>query len=909
MPELNKKSGKVASDCILFWRELVSEVAKYMHPGDYISHKAAAFLHGITSESPLLISVISQKRHRNRVLNGIEIRFVYRKDLDKRLNSHICHMFSGIAVAKPLLAWLDMLNDLDFAFEMDKLAEMAQTLAGTACHILGLAGLFSDSVVKRAAFYLAWSGRLQSYSKFADELSDSAVKLDHRTANDELLWEKPLKVFFPARILELKPTHYAGRNKEWLIFRNSPGYISALRKQKSLILINDNPEENALCNLIVSSSPVHYHDFSSWLADMGLKISDRDFQENEIKNIGKWLKPFAGSTGQKAILLEAYRAFSSQIQNDADTCCGAMIVALATNSHELVEYAAYNWGEFLFFHGKSGLLALAYRMLGDYNYGHKLRAVMATALVVRGLIAEAVKLWSTAEKVSVEQWGWTCLAEAATAYRSGKKEQAKAYYQKAIEAFSGEKNQRMATVSRLYLGIVYLGENDYEKSRQLYVEILKCQTQKSLLSDNFLGVLHGNLGIIEFRQAAFKKAAANLELGARLSQKVANQTAHIMILFYLALTEFYLGKFVSAYHIAQEAWSIKQKTASTFMRSEHPAQLASFAQYLGRFEESDYWISKLANKNSSEEVVINLAKARGLLFRHKISEAVNLLLHTRKYFDNTVNPIIVNRAFVLLALLSNDHAKPYISPARLTGFEKGTAEHLYSELISQLLEAPSNPDKSKLEQIFHNFNSCKTFDPMWFLVFAKVADLRLYNAQKYFIWQYAYSSSFIRAFARKFFKDSDYATGLIEKMPADAEGECISLGEDKIELITRREYNQITENEKASHPFFFDGISGKIYIFSNRMSLKSNSMQARLLSFMLQSHSRRVLLKLAYEFVWRSKYSEFDDDAVVKTTVARINKLISKHSATHLIRIVSIQLTNYLEIQLPDQWHAFLPCN
>jgi len=78
---------------------------------------------------------------------------------------------------------------------------------------------------------------------------------------------------------------------------------------------------------------------------------------------------------------------------------------------------------------------------------------------------------------------------------------------------------------------------------------------------------------------------------------------------------------------------------------------------------------------------------------------------------------------------------------------------------------------------------------------------------------------------------------------------------------------------------------------------------------MLQSHSRRVLLKSAYEFVWGTEYSEFNDDAVVKTTVARVNRLISRHSAKFLIRIVSVQLTNYLEIQLPDHWHAFLPGN
>jgi tetratricopeptide (TPR) repeat protein len=652
--------------------------------------------------------------------------------------------------------------------------------------------------------------------------------------------------------------------------------------------------------------PSHYEDFSSWFADMGLKITNRDFQETEIKNIGKWLKPFAGSKGQTTVLLDAFKDFSGQIRNDPETCCGAMIVALATQSRELVDYAAYNWGELLFFHGKSGLLVLAYRMLGDYDYGDKLRALMATALVVRGIIPEALKLWSLTEKKAVEKWGWTCLAEAATAFRSGQKEQAKNYYKKAVAAFLREKNQRMAIVSRIYLGIIYLGETDYEKSKQLYVEILKGQTKENLLSDNFLGVLHGNLGIIEFRQAAFTKAVADLELGARLSLNVANQTAYIMILFYQALTEFYLGKFVAAYHIAQQAWRIKQKTGSTFLRSEHPALLASLAQYLGKTEDSDYWISKLDNKNSSEEVVINLAKARGLLFRQKIPEAIKLLEETRKHCDKTVNPIIVSRAFVLLALLSDNHAE-LINPDRISVFEKGTAEFLYAELLSLLLESPSNPDKSKLEKLFHEFNALKTYDPMWFLVFSKVADLKLKNAQGYFIWQYSFSSSFIRSFARIFFKNSAVATGLIEKVPAGADEECISLGAVSIEVITRREYNLVAENEKAAHPFFFDGIGGKIYIFSNIVSLKNNSVQARLLSFMLQSHSRRVLLKSAYEFIWGSKYSEFYDDAVVKTTVARINKLIGKHSATFLIRIVSIQLTNYLEIKLPEQWHAFLP--
>lgn len=878
-----------------------------MHPGDYISHQAAVFLHGLTSESPLLITVVSKKRHRNRVINGIEIRFVYRKNLDNQLKSHVCRMFSGVAVAKPLLAWLDMLNDLDYACEIDKLAELSQTLPGTTGNILALAGLFSDSVVKRAAFYLAWNGRLQSYSDLSSKLSDSAVKLDHRITNDELFWEKPLKVFFPARILELKPTEYAGRNKEWLVFRNSPGYVAALKKQKSLILFNDNPEENALRDLIITAKPSHYSDFSAWLADMGLKITSRDFQEVEIKNIGKWLKPFVGSKGQTAILLAAFRDFSSQIGNDAETCCGAMIAALAIQSHELVDFASYNWGELLFFHGKSGLLVLAYRMLGDYDYGYKLRALMTTALVVRGIISEALKLWSSIANQSVEKWGWTCLAEAATAYRSGQKEQAKTYYRKAVAAFTREKNQRMATVSQIYLGIVYLGETDYEKAKQIYVEILKGQTKENLLSDNFLGVLHGNLGIIQFRQAAFTEAAANLELGARLSQKVANQTAYIMILFYQALTEFYLGKFVAAYHIAQQAWRIKQKTGSTFLRSEHPALLASLAQYLGKNEDSDYWISKLDNKNSSEEVVINLAKARGLLFRHKIPEAIKLLEETRKHCDNTVSPIIVSRAFVLLALLSKNHGKMNISSGRISVFEKGTAEFLYSELLSLLFESPSKPHKSKLEKLFHDFNALKTYDPMWFLVFSKVADLNLKNAQDYFIWQYSFSSSFIRSFAKRFFQNSASAAILIEMLPAEADGECMSLGADSIEAVTRLEYNHIPENEKASYPFFFDGISGKVYVFSNVVSLRSNSMPARLLSFMLQSHSRRVLLKSAYEFVWGSEYSEFYDDAVVKTTVARINKLISKHSATFLIRIVSIQLTNYLEIRLPEHWHAFLP--
>lgn len=892
----------------LFLRLVFEELAQYMGPDDYVSHQSAMFLQGFITDSPEIVQVVSARRHRNRQIQGVEIRFVYRKHFSPEFVVNCSRSAAGVLIAKPALAWLDMLDDLEFAPEMEKLGELAQHLPEKTATIISMAAAISITVLKRATFYLVWCGRLQSLAKVYRNLSRSPVKLDYRREGSEILWERNLQVFFPAEILAVPIKRFAGRNPEWLLLRNSTGYMQALQRQKSLFLRNDRLAETELAALIWPTESADLSFLARWLTDLGLNFINRDIQVTGIKNIGQWLKPFAGSDAQKISLLKTAQAFSQAINRDIHVCAGILIVALATENLALVEHAIYSWGEKLFFHGKAGLLIQAFFMLEDFNYGSKTRAIVVTALVARGLLSQANMLWAGVEPKPSRRWGWIWLAEATTSHRNNNINKAKKCYLEAVKAFSKEKNQRMAIVSQVYLGNLFLGEQDYLEAGRIYDEILQTQAGRNQLSDNFQGILFGNLGIVEFRIGRFAHALNHLQKGVQLSRKVANETAAMLFLFYIASSSFYLGKFAMAFAAAVEAWDIRRQTGSGFLRAEHLSLLVAVSQIFGRFDEARYWLKMLDASNRVELQVGELAKVRGLIWRTKFNEAARLLSELSETEQKSApQSILASRANLMLALLPIENVLVNIRPYLISGFSPGSIESFQAAVVLTVFDRPHRPDKTKLEKMFAEFNQRELFDPLWFLVYRRVADLKLSGARNYLINQYQLSPYIVRKLVAGIFSGHSATQKLIRTIRAESGPDYLYLTPKKLETITERDYSQLISYGEADQPFFYDGARGEIHCFACVARIRSSSVQARLLSYLLQRHARRVPIEAAYEVVWDSEYNEDSDVAVVKTTVVRLNRLFANHNIGVKVKIVSINRANYLDIRLPAGWQAVLP--
>ncbi|EKD84346.1 MAG: hypothetical protein ACD_39C00095G0004 [uncultured bacterium] len=892
----------------LAWSSLLTDLVRYMDPGDYVSHQSALFLHGFLFDSPAVVHVISAKRHRNRQLHGIDIRFVYRRNLEAEKISAITSTFTSVLVADPALAWLDMLDDLEYAPEMHELARLAQVLPVKTVEILETAASISDTVLKRAAFFLGWCGRLRNLDRICKTLKRTPVKLDYRYESREILWEKRLKVFFPVEILEVPVSHCADKIAEWSILRNSAGFIAALKRQKSLILRDDAPEDCELTSLVWPAQPVGHAFLADWLAQLGLAIIDRDFQTVELKSIGKWLRNFISTDLQRTSLLATAKTFSREIATDINTCTGLLIVALATANLSLLEHAVYNWGEPLFYHGKAGLLVLAFFMLEDFAYGEKTRAIITTALVARGLIAEASAFWKALKLPAKKGWGWIYLAEAATTHRNGDVVRAKKCYELAANAFNKEKNQRMGQVSRVYLGNLLLGEQKYIEARAVYTAVLEGQTQDARLSDNFQGVLLGNLGIVEFRLGQLKSAEKLLAEAIPLSRLSANESAVMLFLFYQASSQLYLGRTVSALDFANKAWSIRQRTGSGFLRADHLAVLITLNQCIGRFDEASYWLNLLDKKNQIECMVWNFAKARGCLLRGKIEEAIRLYREiTRAGQSLSYDSAVAKRANLMLALLDRKYGFSCSSLEMLSYLSLGTIENLQVSILSEVYRDSDRVDKTEADKLLGTICQYELYDPLWFLVYAHIVRYDLKNAVQYLVCQYNMSSCFIRKCAQRYLASIPEAAKLLAKIKVEAGREYVRLTAESAEMITERDYQLLSDSDKASCSFFYDGVRGEIFVFTRRSKVRHTSVQARLLACLLLSRAQRVSAESLYEHVWESTYNEDFDLAVIKTTVVRLNKLLQSRSAPANIKIISISRISYIELNLPAGWQALLP--
>jgi len=211
---------------------------------EYFSHQLALFFLGLIKEPPSVLTIVSNRRRRNRTIGNFELIFVYHGKSPASFNQTTVFEGKKFKVSTIEKTLADLCKDSAYAPPCHELALLFCRISYNHKILLNIARQTSDSVLKRVSLLLAWSGRV-SYSEIPYKLfKRTPVKLDAREESN-LIWNSLFYCRIPEDLLRLAPVcppdDVEKETRLWMELRALPEFCEK-QLQAGMIFIRETPE-------------------------------------------------------------------------------------------------------------------------------------------------------------------------------------------------------------------------------------------------------------------------------------------------------------------------------------------------------------------------------------------------------------------------------------------------------------------------------------------------------------------------------------------------------------------------------------------------------------------------------------------------------------------------------------------
>ena len=123
--------------------------------GEYFSHQTALYLLGLQPEPPATLTIVADRRRRNRVVGRFELVFVFHGTEENSFTQNIAFLGKHLRVSTIEKTLVDLTKDCSYAPPYSEVARLFCSVSYNLRTLLSIARQTSDSVLKRVSLYLA----------------------------------------------------------------------------------------------------------------------------------------------------------------------------------------------------------------------------------------------------------------------------------------------------------------------------------------------------------------------------------------------------------------------------------------------------------------------------------------------------------------------------------------------------------------------------------------------------------------------------------------------------------------------------------------------------------------------------------------------------------------------------------
>ncbi|MBI3038501.1 tetratricopeptide repeat protein, partial [bacterium] len=212
--------------------------------GEYLSHQTALFFLGQIQDVPKTLTAVSPRRRRIREIGEHTLVFVFHPKQKVKQTQSVSIGETSLPVSNLEKTLLDLLTDIQYSPPIETLANFFSSFPYNPIALLDLAKTTSDTVLKRASFFLAWSGRVSYQNLFISHLTRTPIQLDPRMKNFDSIWDNRFHTRYPSKILSVSvisgPQNLGFETASWKELRAHPQILKTMG-ENSFLFIRDEP--------------------------------------------------------------------------------------------------------------------------------------------------------------------------------------------------------------------------------------------------------------------------------------------------------------------------------------------------------------------------------------------------------------------------------------------------------------------------------------------------------------------------------------------------------------------------------------------------------------------------------------------------------------------------------------------
>ncbi|MBU1108579.1 MAG: hypothetical protein KKB51_18025 [Candidatus Riflebacteria bacterium] len=893
--------------------DFILRLSEILRPGEYLSNLGALYLTGLVSKLPGCFTIVGNRRRRNRNFGGIEVVFVYQPQQITQDVKEVTIGGSKLVVASPSMALVDMMTDIAHAPELTTIAELAASIPLSASRALKIAQNLSDTVFKRTAYFLAWSGRITHIQVPFLRFRKSPVKLDPRIT-EPWVWDNRFHLLIPESFLRKATTKTPRRisvtASNWLLMKNSPAFLDAQANIGHIILRRDPEFSILLKKLKFPANLSQQGELGQWGRNFGL-FPAPDLSSPKRRNRLRLLllRIMPACLLRKLPQLGKNNAFLNNL--DKHEIDFLLHLALVFENWQLILNVLKSRGEDILL--DSRLKALR-NITRDFPENMLWKDPFVGSLIVRachthGNFERAEELLKVSDDYNFNKRGkaWIALAKGVSLIHKQNYKDARQHLKFAQKFWTIKAESYPLALVEIAIGTICLRLFLAKRAWRCFKLAWQALRSVSRKPPGFSGVILSHLGFARARMG-------HLELAEKLfsrAQKIHRCNGNLMAAgqtIYVQARLLIIQGLLSRARRKLRTYYLIMNYLGTRKEMTEVAALQAYAygiemNHLG----SDAWIKKIPEQTRRDQAFRLLVTGRDYLLRGKILDArwrLGRALARGQLAD--IGILFKARTSCLHALASSlleaGQRIPLPDVESVLAKIPNEPESMWFQLIRSLYGVCSDPVHESVLALqairTHSF-----FDPLWFLIAENLIVSAIPGAEAYVIFQDRQSPMKLRLHARTFLNSRQHWQTL--QILSSVDGQTQTIGKKCIAAARNNGRTKPIESAD-SHCLAIDFVSGKISYNGSIIYFRPHTIPAKMLALLLQMHPESIPSAHAFEIIWGLPMGEEEDTALLKTTVGRVKSLLK--SVCPLANILLSENKNHhqLQLQMPGDWQATL---
>jgi tetratricopeptide (TPR) repeat protein len=886
---------------------------------EYFSHQTALFLLGLIEEPPQKITVVSQRRRRNRKVGPFELVFITRSKapqagIIQKNESNLNHS----TIEQTLI---DLLQNINYAPKLAKLGKMFSLLDYNKNRLLILAKETSETVYKRISFLLSWSGDMKANEIPNKSFKRTPIKLDPRETK-ELIWNKIFYCKYPRSLLKEKPgirvKEPEMKIKLWKELRNYKPFLEYIFSESSLPILNLNNKQQA--KLLDNFFEKNFESISPEELDqlfLGL-TNESSFQINNIPILfSKWIEnnPKVLFDRSKEVIAWVIKNLESKTIFRVESALKlGMLMQMRENVIQKVEqigFKLYSAGRFSLINQIADNYLASEKILPQAVY-----LAIAKTFTVEERYEEALTILDKAQKVAITKTsndysaGELFYTSGLILTRLNRYDEALSNLFIAKEYALKEKNIRFLARTEISLGSVYFSRGFPKPGRNHYLaglSIAKQNGQKDLQA-SFLG----NLGLIEYDIGRYAKAKLFLSQATALHKILKNDWSASICTLGLGKVYLKMGQFTQALKAFLTTHTFREKKKRTSSIYETASLIAWVYEILGKTASAKSWWN-LAEKLHPQSLKLKsifvgeVLKAMNFLLNKQYKKALEIyqevLISLKKRNSSHVGIGDCHHGIAACKIfLEEDGAEKHL---KLAMQNIGTGSNRISLCQVNILAALYFPEiftEISLEKEIDTFVQSKSYDPFWGALSNKLFQTNTPATQLYLTHHINKSPATTLKSLIKKHPIIDKAIKRIKIVQKRADEFVTFSDESETKTVHLDDYKK-WQTEYPKRKLIFDAPAGILFFNNRKVEIKPGSIPHILLTQLLLAKTNQIEIAALYKAAWGMEFDLECDLGAFKSSLQRLKAMMKKvTTGFSIVRSTSNQGNKALKLKLSVPW-------